>query len=485
MRRGLARLAIIMLFVLLVGRPRLIADSTPPLTNDSILQLVAWHVSDTEIISVMTRDPGICRFDLSPQAVSVLKAKGVPGDILVVMQECQRPLPAAASKAISPSPSLSEPSQPALGATTDAVHDRMRISAATTRTYSGAGSGAKALPKDQVVLSDGSIVKGQVLFLQCSPGGNNPTPTSIQFQPSGIPGKAAISASQVQSLALSDGAITLSSSAAASPIPAAVSTYLTLSPSDRTALAASPIDLSLTGALTAACKAVDHYWNGDITLTGAYGVGTQTQKQIGGGLATSLIRHPGIYSWEYQIARLDLEAKYTVAQKVGSPALKSQEIYYGELTYSFYPSSRWSPYGFARLYHNYSLGLGLGQIYGGGVAYSFGGLVVSGGLVGITERLYAPSVPFTSGGARLYESYARVLGTTKITFFESIDAFPSFQAAKAIQGRGVAGFVIPAWSRLQLIPKFGDDYLGNAPTKHRLNYSNTSLSLDFKVGRSQ
>ncbi len=485
MRVGFGRFTIIMLFALFVSQPRLLADTAPPLTNDSISQLVAWHVSDTEIVTAIRRESNTCRFDLSPQAVSVLKAKGVSGDILVAMQKCQRPLPAVAGKAIPPSQSPSERSQSVVGATTDAVHDRMRISAATARTSSGTGPGMKALPVDQVVLSDGSFVKGQVLFLQCSPGGNDPTPTSIQFQPSGIAGKAAISTSQVQSLALSDGAIRLSSAAATSPIPGAVSTYLTLSPSDRTALAASPTDLNLTTALTAACKAVDHYWNGDLTLTGSYGVGTQTQKQIGGGLATSFILHPGIYSWEYQIARLDLEAKYTVAQKLGSPALKSQEIYYGESTYSFYPSSRWSPYGIARLYHNYSLGLGLGQIYGAGVAYSLGGLVLSGGLVGIAERLYAPSVPFTSGGARLYESYARVLGNSKITFFESIDIFPSFQVAKAIQGRGVGGFVIPAWSRLQLIPKFGDDYLGNAPAKHRLNYSNTSLSLDFKIGRSQ
>ena len=202
-------------------------------------------------------------------------------------------------------------------------------------------------------------------------------------------------------------------------------------------------------------------------------------------MATSYTRKPYVYHWGYQIARLDIEAKYTLALKVGAPSIKSQEFYYGDFNYSFHPIKQCSPYGIARLYHNYSLGLALGQIYGIGVDYRFKALSLSGGLVGITDRLYAPGTRFTSSGARILESYSSTLPFGKIFWFESIDVFPAFQLAKAVQGRGIVGLGIPLSKRIQLTPKFVDDYLGNAPQMHRYNYSNTSLSLDVKLGRSE
>jgi len=484
MRRPHVILCTFCILVWALASSELFADDYQTLTNDSILQLVAWRVSNNEIVKIIGLDTNRCSFDVSPQAVTTLKTRSVPGDVIDAMQLCAK---AASKKPLTNLPSSTAGSyannQPQVGAMTDAVQDRLK-GANTSKSAEKLVGNAGTTLQDRIVLRNGSAIKGQVLYVQCAPGSSKPLPSSIQFQMSDISTKTGISFNKVQSLLLSNDATKLTIDGTVAPSPA-IADYLATGPSNRKALPASAPELSLSSALTEACNATDHYWNGDITLTGAYGIGTQTQKQIGGGLGTSFVRRPQVYTWNYQIARLDLEAKYTVAAKVGSPALKTQEIYYGDFVYSFYPSSRWSPYGIARLYHNYSLGLGLSQIYGGGIAYSLRGLVLSGGVVGITERLYAPSVPFSSAGARLYEAYSTVLGATKITFFESVDVFPSFQLSKAIQGRGVAGFVIPAWSRLQFIPKFGDDYLGNAPPKHRLNYSNTSVSLDLKIGRTQ
>ena len=474
---------LLILFAIHLGSQAVLADKLQTLTNESILQLVAWHVNDREIIAVIGLETNRCSFDMSPNAVTNLKTKGVSSEIVEAMQRCPTAVPKAGSAVPSSVTAKIPQDRPQVGAVTDAALDRIAGTVASPPSDKSGTTGPVS-PQDQIVLLSGSAIKGQVLYVQCATGQSKPLPASIQFQMTDLSSKAGISIQKVQSLMLSDNAVRLSPGGTALPSDA-IRDYLSASPSKRVGLSSSTSEQSLAKAMIDACNATDHYWNGDITITGAYGIGTQTQKQIGGGLATSYIRKPQVYGWDYQIAKIDLEAKYTVAAKVGSPALKTQEIYYGDFTYSFFPSAHWSPWGVARLYHNYSLGLGLGQIYGGGVAYNIRGLVLSGGIVGITERLYAPSVPFSSAGARLYESYATVLGATKITFFESVDVFPSFQSAKAIQGRGVTGFVIPAWSRLQFIPKFGDDYLGNAPPKHRLNYSNTSVSLDIKVGRTQ
>ena len=430
------------LLVLLVSTPILVAQESSPLTNESIIQVTAWHFSNDEIIYVITRNP--THFDLSAQGLASLEANGVAAPVLAAMRAATNP------------------------STTPA---------------------ASAAP-DEIVFMDGATARGKVLFVQCAPGVNAPIQPSIQFQNADFQAKATIPAASIRALLLADSSASLApTNDPAAPIPKDVVDYLRDHTGSSSPLYQSPShpSVNLSKALVTTCASTDHYWFGDISESGAYAVGTQSQKQIGGALQTSYVRKPNVYNWSYQIARVDLEAKYTEALKVGSPPIKSQEIYYGDFNYSFHPSARWSPYGIARLYHNYSLGLDLGQIYGVGVDYKISGLTLSGGLVGITDRLYAPGTPFSSAGARIYESYSSIflLCKTKITWFESIDTFPAFELAKAIQGRGITGFGIPITQRLQITPKFADDYLGNAPAKHRLNYSNTSVSLDFKLGRNQ
>jgi hypothetical protein len=340
-----------------------------------------------------------------------------------------------------------------------------------------------AAAQDQTTLLDGTILKGHIMFIQCEPGVTRPVPTAVQFK--GTTGNATIAVAQLQALVLNDGAVTLSPSAVDKAVSRSVVAYLASSPGDRSALPPLPAAVNLGEALISTCEAINHYWNGDVSLNGAWAIGTQTQKIVGGSLLTSFVKSPQVYGWQYQIAKLDLEANYGSAKKTGSAAVKAQELYFGDLTYSFHPNRSWSAFGMGRLYHNYSQGLGLGQIYGAGASYQTGNLVLAGALVGITQRFYAPGTPFTSAGARVFESYSYVLGSSKIVFVESLEAVPAFDSAKAIQGRGVAKLKIPIGARLELDPQYADDYLRNAPPKHRQNYTRLSLSLDFKLGRTQ
>jgi hypothetical protein len=431
-----------LLFLLGIA-PISFAQESTPFTNDSITQLVAWHFSEDQIVLAITRNPA--HFDVSPQALAALAAKGVSPGVLAAMKTAM-----SASGSTVPTPPITA--------------------------------------SDEIIFTDGTITTGKVLYVQCSPGESAPRGPTVEFQSVDIKAKTAISGASIQRLILAGGQQTLSAATdPSSPVSAEIVDYLKDHPGPSSplfAVVARP-SVNLEKALIATCSATEHYWLGDIAATGAYAVGTQSQKQIGGMVLTSYTRNPYVYGWDYQVAVLDLEAKYTEALKVGSPPIKSQEIYYGSLNYSFHPSARWSPYAIARLYHNYSLGLDLGQIYGGGIEYKIHNLTLSGGLVGITDRLYSPGTHFSSAGARAYEAYSIILPFKKILWFESVEAFPAFQLAKAIQGRGIVGFAIPLTDRIQLMPKFVDDYLGDAPPKHRLNYTNTSISLDFKLGRTQ
>jgi hypothetical protein len=442
-RAGQKQILLAMLLFLLATAANSFAQDYAPLTNDSIIQLMAWHFSQDQIVLAINRNPA--HFDVSPEALAALATKGIPSGVLAAMKT-----------AMSASGSI------------------VSISTSTA--------------PDEIIFADGSTTTGKVLFVQCIPGENAPKGPAVQFQSTDVKAKTLIAASSIQRLILAGGQQTLSAAAdPVVPVPTDVVDYLKEHPGPSSPLfvAGSRPPVNLAKALISTCSAIDNYWLGDIAASGAYAVGTQSQKQIGGTVQTSYTRNPYVYGWDSQVARLDLEAKYTEALKVGSPPIKSQEIYYGELNYSFHPSAEWSPYAIARLYHNYSLGLDLGQIYGAGIDYKIKGLTLSGGLVGITDRLYSPGTHFSSAGARVYEAYARILPFGKIFWFESLEAFPAFQLTKAIQGRGIVGFGIPLTERLQLTPKFVDDYLGDAPPKHRFNYSNTSISLDFKLGRTQ
>src|ERR1700722_7234704 len=140
---------------------------------------------------------------------------------------------------------------------------------------------------DQVTLFDGTVLKGQVALVQCEPGVTRPQPTTLRFK--GTTGSADISGRLVETLLLRDGAVTLSAASPDKTIPPAVVAYLTTSPGTRSTLAASGATLNLPEALTLTCEAVTHYWNGDLAANGAWAIGTQTQKVIGGALLTSLV----------------------------------------------------------------------------------------------------------------------------------------------------------------------------------------------------
>ncbi len=161
-----------------------------------------------------------------------------------------------------------------------------------------------AAAQDQATLLDGTILKGHIVLVQCEPGVTRPLPIAVQFK--GTTGNAVIGIAQLQALVLNDGAVTLSPSAPDKTVSRAVVAYLAASPGDRSALPPLPAAVNLREALISTCEAINHYWNGDVSLNGAWAIGTQTQKIVGGSLLTSLVKSPQVYGWQYQIAKLDL-----------------------------------------------------------------------------------------------------------------------------------------------------------------------------------
>ena len=140
------------------------AQTSAPLTNDSIIQLTAWHFSPEAIISAIHANP--TQFDLSPQATSALEASGVAATVLTAMGT--PPAPATTSET-----------------------------------------------PDEVFFTDGSIAKGKVLFVQCQPGtGGHDAPAgpmrpAIEFQSADITGKSLLQAPSLLQLTLADGRVSL------------------------------------------------------------------------------------------------------------------------------------------------------------------------------------------------------------------------------------------------------------------------------------
>lgn len=110
--RSISRLAIIFLILTLPPVPLLAGDQPVALTNDAVLQMIRWQMSDAEIIAVIDRND--TRFDLSPSTVALLKSSGVHDPVLEAMwkatlKSSKTAQPASAPAHAAPAPPQTNP----------------------------------------------------------------------------------------------------------------------------------------------------------------------------------------------------------------------------------------------------------------------------------------------------------------------------------------------------------------------------------------
>ena len=243
-------------------------------------------------------------------------------------------------------------------------------------------------------------------------------------------------------------------------------------------------------------------WRGKFETSSVLTIGTQTQETLSGRLALSYERNPTMNDWvKHSFTAFEIEAAYGNSAKKGSPRTMTNQVWYAGLTHGFI-KSRTTIFPFAKLYHNFSQGMKLEQAYGVGIKHSFRpantlpnqslgnqlkhNLVLGADVRALHESFGHLANPFSSAamGVQLDDSYNAVL-SPKLTliFNEHFELVPAFRSAQAFQARAESSLSIPVTQRLSVGLTFNDFYVRNAPPKHRQNYSKTTLSFGYLLGK--
>jgi hypothetical protein len=251
-------------------------------------------------------------------------------------------------------------------------------------------------------------------------------------------------------------------------------------------------------------------WRGKLESSSALTIGTQTQETLSGRLALSYERNTLMDSWlKHTVSPFDIEAAYGNSAKKGSARTMTNQISYGSFTQSFV-KYRSTIFTFGSLYHNFSQAMKLEQEYGLGMKYSLRrsktaidakrdeatkesipqqlhhNIVVAADIRALHENFGRFANSFSSAAAGLqFDDSVNAVISSKLTLIldQHIELVPAFKSNKAFQARAASSLTIPITSRFNVGFQFNDFYVRNAPPNHRQNYSKTTFSFGYVLGK--
>jgi hypothetical protein len=225
-------------------------------------------------------------------------------------------------------------------------------------------------------------------------------------------------------------------------------------------------------------------WNGSVTAGASLVEATQNSETFTG--AINLIRAIPTENWLNARNRTtaDFSASYGNVSQPGSTTIKTS-IYHADAERDQYFSPR--AYGFAQAAfdHNYSQGLDLQQMYGGGIGLTLlknaNQTLDLKGSVGYTDQQFEKaSVNQTLFGSAFSETYLRKL-PRGIVFNEKLTITPAWNNTNAYSGAASAGITLPAYKRLNVSLNTIDTFLNDPPPGFKKNSFQLTLGLTYAL----
>jgi hypothetical protein len=225
-------------------------------------------------------------------------------------------------------------------------------------------------------------------------------------------------------------------------------------------------------------------WNGSVTAGASLVEATQDSQTFTG--AINLIRAIPTENWLNARNRTtaDFSASYGTLSQPGSTTIKTS-IYHADAERDQYFSPR--AYGFvqAAFDHNFSQGLDLQQMYGGGIGLTLlknaNQTLDLKGSVGYTDQQFEKaSVNQTLFGSTFSETYLRKL-THGIVFNEKLTVTPAWNNTNAYSGAASAGITLPAYKRLNVSLNTIDSFLNDTPPGFKKNSFQLTLGLTYAL----
>ena len=234
-------------------------------------------------------------------------------------------------------------------------------------------------------------------------------------------------------------------------------------------------------------KAIDHEgsffedWGGMVTAGASLVQATQVARTFTGGV--SLMRAEPAETWLNPSNRtlLDFSASYGKVSQPGLPNIKTA-IFHGDAEEDKYFSPRAFGFGEAAFDHNYSQGLDLQQMYGGGLGFTAyktaaAELDVKAAVSYIHQSFSAGEVNQSLIGSTFAEIYTRKF-KRGILLNEQISATPAWNNTRAYFATGSVSLTLPVRKRLSVALASLDTFLNDPPPGFRKN------SFQFTAGLS-
>jgi hypothetical protein len=222
-------------------------------------------------------------------------------------------------------------------------------------------------------------------------------------------------------------------------------------------------------------------WQGAITVGSS--IVEATQKSVSFSTSVSLIRAVPSQDWLPPRNRtiLDFSDSYGKVTQPGTPEVKTS-IYHGDAERDEYFTSRVYALGSTAFDHNFSQGLDLQQIYGGGIGWS--AIHKANETLDFKGSLDYEKQQFelSSENQNLLNSVFAELYAVKfahgIALAEQLSASPAWTNTHAYSANGSVGIILPVYKRFGFNVNVIDSFLNNPPPGFKKN------SVQFTTGLS-
>jgi hypothetical protein len=224
-------------------------------------------------------------------------------------------------------------------------------------------------------------------------------------------------------------------------------------------------------------------WTGNVTAGASLVQATQDSRTFTG--AISLLRAIPTENWLNARNRTtaDFTASYGTVSQPDATTLKTS-IYHAEAERDEYFSPRLYGFGQAAFDHNFSQGLDLQQMYGGGIGLTLlknaNQTLDLKGSLGYTDQQFEKGPNEALFGSTFSEIYLRKL-PRGIVSNEKLTVTPSWSDTNAYSGAASAGVAVPAYKRLNVSFNTIDSFLNDPPPGFKKNSFQLVLGLTYAL----
>ena len=228
-------------------------------------------------------------------------------------------------------------------------------------------------------------------------------------------------------------------------------------------------------------------WTGAITAGASLVEATQKSQSFSGGIALQRTNPAADWLDSRDRTTLAFSASDGSVSQPNSPKLKT-EIFHGDLErYQYLPRSRAYFFGQAAFDHNYSQGLDLQQMYGGGFGWTLvkkasETLDLKGSMSFERQSFQTPASNRNLVGSVFSENYLRKLAHG-VTWIEAVSITPSWNTGKAYSWTASSALNVPVYKRLGFQVAAADSFLNDPPPGFKKNSFQLTMGVNYSLNK--